>query len=606
MLKHIHNLSRYTSTFGWRNVATKVMRQVRSGDLRQMVRSARNVWVGVRYRSVPGEPHRDRNDYREWVERFDTLRTDDEVRIREHVAAWPRRPLVSILMPTYNTDRRMLVEVIESVRAQLYTHWELCIADDASKQPHVREVLQDYAMRDPRIRIVLRTSNGHICASTNSALEIATGDWLVLLDHDDLLPPHALYWIARTVVEQPEVRMIYSDEDKVDERGARSGAYFKPDWNPELFRSQNMFSHLGAFEAGLVRSVGGFRLGYEGSQDYDLALRCIEKIRRDQVVHVPRVLYHWRVHAESTASSNDAKPYAQVAAERALNDHLARTGQQGSVHAVHAGYRCVWFVPNPEPTVAVVVRGDIGTRQARQALDAVLRSDWSQLRVYVEGLERVAISDARLQPLAPGEAIQPAFGNRLAADGCSLVAWLPAGAKPLAGDWLREMVGQALRPDVGLVAPLLMDCHNTVLSAGVVVVPGATAAFRDLHAGWPADAHGYGGRLQLAQYASWVRPECVLMRLALHQALAPAERPEADDGSLRFCVALADRGLDLVWTPFAPFALSEIAPLQCLAMAPTSLVDPNYHPSLHLTDADFSLAWPPLTTCVGLRLAASG
>lgn len=573
--------------------------------MRQVLRTARHVWGGVRHRTVPREPHRDRNDYREWVSRFDVVRAEDEVSIREHVAGWQRRPLVSLLMPTYNTDRRMLVEVIESVRAQLYPHWELCIADDASKQPHVREVLQDYASRDPRIRIVLRTANGHICASTNSALEVATGDWLALLDHDDLLPPHALYWIARTAIEQPEVRMIYSDEDKVDENGERSGAYFKPDWNPELFRGQNMFSHLGAFEAELVRSVGGFRLGYEGSQDYDLALRCMEQLRRDQIAHVPRVLYHWRVHAESTASSNDAKPYAQVAAERALNDHLIRIGQQGRAHSTSSGYRCVWPVPDPLPTVAVVIRGDTGTHQARQALRTVLRSDWPQLRIYLEDPIGVASDDARVQALAPGEVGQPTFGNRLEADGCSLVAWLPASAKPLAADWLREMVGQALRPNVGLVAPLLQDERDTVLSAGVVVVPGehgASSVWRDLHAGWPASSHGYGGRLQLTQFSTWARPDCVLMRLELHQSLAPSERPEADDGSLRFCAALSDRGLDLVWTPFAAFAVPALAPLRGVAPPPTSLVGPNYHPSLHLAEADFTLAWPPLTTCVGTRL----
>jgi hypothetical protein len=609
MLKQFRNLSRYTGALGRRNAAAKVLHLLRSGDLDRMLRTVRNVWAGARYRPVPGEPGRDRNDYGEWVARFDTLQPDDEARIRADIAAWPRRPLVSLLMPTYNTDRRMLVEVIESVRAQLYPHWELCIADDASKQPHVREVLQDYAARDPRIRIVLRTANGHICASTNSALEIATGDWLALLDHDDLLPAHALYWIARTVVEQPGVRMIYSDEDKVDAHGVRSSAYLKPDWNPELFRSQNMFSHLGAFEAALVRSVGGFRLGYEGSQDYDLALRCMEQVRRDQVAHVPRVLYHWRVHAESTASSNDAKPYAQVAAERALNDHLARTGQQGSAQAIRAGYRSVWPVPDPAPAVAVVVRGDTGTRHARRALQAVLRSDWPQLRVYVEGPGGAAAGDARVQALAPGEAGQPGFGARLAADGCSLVAWLLAGAEPLTPGWLREMVGQALRPTVGLVAPLLQDRRGTVLSAGVVAVPGGRggpAVWRDLHAGWPADAHGYGGRLQLAQFASWVRPACVVMRLEVHQALAAADRPEADDGALRYCAALAARGLDLVWTPFAAFSLPGLAPLHGPAPSPGGLVDPNYHPSLHLAEADFSLAWPPLTTCVGLRPPAGG
>lgn len=609
MLKRLRNLFRYTSALGRENAAAKLLLLVRNGELRRLVRAARNVWARAPHRPVPDEPSRDRNDYREWVARFDTLQPADEATIRAEIATWPWRPLVSVLMPTYNTDRRMLIEAIESVLAQLYPHWELCIADDASKRPHVREVLQNYSARDPRIRIVLRTENGHICAATNSALEIATGDWLALLDHDDLLAPHALYWIARTVVEQPSVRMIYSDEDKIDEYGVRSDAYFKPDWNPELFRSQNMFSHLGAFETSLVRSVGGFRLGYEGSQDYDLALRCMEQLQRDQIAHVPRVLYHWRVHADSTASSNAAKPYAQEAAERALNDHLARTGQQGRAQRIPSGYRCLWSVPNPEPTVAVVVRGYTGTRDARRALQAVLNSDWPQLRVYVEGPIGALNGDARVQALASGEAVQPGFSDRLAADGCSLVAWLPAGARPLTADWLREMVGHAVRPNIGLVAPRLQDRRGIVLSAGVVVLPGlhgAPPCFRDMHAGWPADAHGYGGRLQLTQFVTWVRPECVLMRLVLHQTLEHSVRPETDDGSLRFCVALAERGLDIVWTPFASFALSGLPPLSSPASVPTGLVDPNYHPSLYVAEADFSLAWPPLTSCVGTRLPASG
>lgn len=604
MLKKFQNLFRHIAGLGWRTIAIKVFCLVRAGELRKIIRTLRNVWIAARYRPVPGEPGRDRNDYREWVKRFDTLQPVDQAFIREHIASWPASPVISVLMPTYNTDRRMLIEVIESVRAQLYPQWELCIADDASKQPHVREVLQEYAARDSRIRIVFRKENGHICASTNAALEVATGEWLALLDHDDLLPPHALYWIARTVVEQPEVRMIYSDEDKIDEHGERSAPYFKPDWNPELFRSQNMFSHFGAFEAELVRSVGGFRLGCEGSQDYDLALRCMERVQRDQVVHVPRVLYHWRVHADSTASSNDAKPYAQVAAERALNDHLARTGQQGHVQAISAGYRSVWALPDPAPTVAVVVGGDTRSRYAREALQAVLRSDWPQLRVYVEGSGGASSEDRRIQPLAHGEAAGLEFGARLVADGCSFVAWLPAGAKPLTADWLREMVGQALRPNVGLVAPLMQDRHDTVLSAGVVLVPtkdGSPGAWRDLHAGWSSNSYGYGGRLQLAQFASWVRPECVLMRLELHQKLAPTERPEADDGSLRFCAALADRGLDLVWTPFASFSVPALSPLSVAAPPPPDFVDPNYHPCLNLAEADFTLAWPPVISCVGLR-----
>ncbi|HKK22479.1 MAG TPA: glycosyltransferase, partial [Pseudohaliea sp.] len=258
-------------------------------------------WTGVRWRlanawqlsqlPVQGEGS-EPGDYQLWLERYDTLDDAGRDALRAALAAFPRRPRLSVIMATYNTPLPLLDAAIRSVRDQLYPDWELCIADDASSDPAVRELLQRRAAEDERIRLTFRDRNGHISAASNSALALATGDFVVLLDHDDLLAETALYRVAEAINQHPDAQLVYSDEDKIDEAGRRYDPYFKSDFNPELMLAQNMISHLGVYRRELVQSLGGFREGYEGSQDYDLALRVLEQITPEQVIHIPRVLYH--------------------------------------------------------------------------------------------------------------------------------------------------------------------------------------------------------------------------------------------------------------------------------------------------------------------------
>ena len=241
---------------------------------------------------------------RTWIDLYDTV--DDETRraLAAQVAAIPapEQPLISIIFPVYNSPEEFLRQAIDSVRAQLYTKWELCIADDCSTLPHVAKVLEEYAALDERILVHRRQENGHISACSNSAVALATGSWLGLMDHDDVLAEHTLAVCALALQRHPEAAIVYSDEDHIEADGSRSQPYFKPDFDPLLILGQNYFSHLSLVRADLVELVGGFREGYEGSQDWDLLLRVLEHVRPDQVVHVPHVLYHWRVHSESTAS----------------------------------------------------------------------------------------------------------------------------------------------------------------------------------------------------------------------------------------------------------------------------------------------------------------
>ncbi len=234
-------------------------------------------------------------------------------------------------MPTYNTREDWLRRAIGSVTAQLYPHWELCIADDASTDPSVVKVIEDFVRKDARIRLTLRSTNGGIAAASNSALSMATGEFVALLDHDDELAPDALFHVAREINAHPDVELIYTDEDKIDPQGLRCDPYFKSDWNYDLFLSHNLITHLAVYRTARLRALGGFREGFDGAQDYDLALRFIADLPERRIRHIPRLLYHWRKHPDSTAHSPAAKSHAPDAARRAIADHLRQRGIEAEV-----------------------------------------------------------------------------------------------------------------------------------------------------------------------------------------------------------------------------------------------------------------------------------
>ena len=297
------------------------------------------------FRSIHGSGWSDRNAYPEWTRRYNTLSDSHRLMMKNQIDQMAMKPLISIVMPTYNSNIDWLSQAIESVQKQAYPHWELCIADDASTNPKVRNFLKDTADQDQRIKLVFREKNGHISAASNSALELAQGEWIALLDHDDLLTEDALFFVAKAITENASAALIYSDEDKIDINNVRSGPYFKPDWNYELFLSHNLITHLGVYKKEIVEKIGGFREGFEGAQDYDLALRFIDCIEPPQIIHIPKVLYHWRMHDESTAKSSKAKPYAMLAGERAINDRFKRLNIDAKAEYVNFGYKVTYSLP---------------------------------------------------------------------------------------------------------------------------------------------------------------------------------------------------------------------------------------------------------------------
>lgn len=501
-------------------------------------------------------------DYARWIGRNEPMLTTQEV--ESGLAVLPRRPLLSVVMPVYQAPERWLRRALDSVMEQHYPDWELCISDDASPSPHVREVLEEYRQRDERIKIVYRQRNGHISESSNSALEVASGEYMVLLDHDDELHPEALLRVAEAVCHVPHAQLIYSDEDKIDEAGNRFDPYFKPDWNYDLFLGQNCVSHLGVYALPLVRELGGFRKGLEGSQDWDLALRCIERITPEQIVHIPRVLYHWRAIQGSTALAAGEKNYAVVAGRRAVEEHLQRTGQGGEVSILPASMmRVKRPVPVPAPKVSLVIPTRDRVDLLRLCVDSILeRSTYPDYEILVVDNGSVesttleyftqlsALANVRVLPY-PGEFNYSAINNFAVAQARGeIIGLVNNDIEVISADWMEEMVAHAMRPDVGAVGAMLYYPDDTIQHAGVLV--GLCGVAGHVGSRHPRGSQGYFGRMLLTQELSAVTAACLLVRKSVYDEVGGLdERLRVAFNDVDLCLRIREKGYRNVWTPFA-------------------------------------------------------
>lgn len=282
------------------------------------------------YRRIRKRREPERAAYRQWVAENDTVGETQKRDLIEAYGQLKSRPLVSVIMPVYNAPLPWLDQAIESVRQQVYQDWELCIADDCSSDPQIRPYLQKKASEDSRIKLEFRDVNGHISAASNSAISRATGEFLAFMDQDDLIPPQALLEVALCISRNPGAAFIYTDEDKIDEHNQREAPTRKTAWSPGMLDTLNRVSHLVVYRKDLVLAVGGLRVGYEGAQDHDLALRCAEKTDARHIVHIPKILYHWRSHSNSTAQVRLSKPYAVTARRKALAEHALRQAERNA------------------------------------------------------------------------------------------------------------------------------------------------------------------------------------------------------------------------------------------------------------------------------------
>jgi glycosyltransferase involved in cell wall biosynthesis len=544
----------------------------------------------------------DRNNYARWVKDFDTLTQANKETMIAQIELLVATPLISIVMPVYDPNPTWLKEAIDSVIRQIYTNWELCIADDASSNPNICKILKDYSQRDSRIKVEFRKENGHISAASNSAIAIAKGEWIALLDHDDVLREHALFWVADTINKDPNLRMIYSDEDKLNDGGVRFDPYFKPDWNQDLFYSHNMFSHLGVYHADLVRRVGGFRVGFEGSQDHDLALRCSENVSPKQIYHIPRILYHWRAHADSTSSSASAKPYAAIAGEKALNEHFQRLKVNATAIHTKFCYRVRYVLAQPSPLVSLIVPTRNGLKLLRQCIESILTkttyepfeiiivdngSDDPKTLRYLKELR----SNSRIRVMCDDRPFNYSALNNAAvkiARG-EIIGLINNDIEVISAEWLTEMVSHACRPDVGAVGARLWYSDDTLQHGGVILGMGGIGCHA--HKGLAKDNPGYMGRAACLQSFSAVTAACLLVKKSIYESIGGLNEVELQVAfnDVDFCLRIRQAGFKNIWTPYAELYHHESA----TRGADDLIADPAYNPNLTLNSEDFSLAWPP-------------
>lgn len=567
----------------------------------------------------------DRNNYSEWLRRYDTITDEKRASMRTSMAKFPHIPLISVVMPTYNPNPAWLIEAIESVRSQIYPHWELCIADDASTDKAIHAILEGYAKEDARIKVAFREKNGHISAATNTAIELVNGTWMALLDHDDLLSEHALFWVAQQIVTNSEVGLIYSDEDKLDQSGRRYDPYFKPDWNPDLFLSHNMICHLSVYRIDLVKSVGGFRKDYEGAQDYDLALRCTEQLTPQQIVHISRVLYHWRSHPGSTALAGSEKNYALLAGERALNDHFDRAQITAKAALLNFGmYRAKYAISAPAPLVSLIIPTRNGLTLLKQCIESILvkttyknyeilivnnNSDDPNTLAYFTSLAKYK----RIRVIHDDRAFNFSALNNAAVKQArgEYIGLINNDIEVISPTWLHEMVSLAIQPGVGAVGARLWYPDDTLQHGGCITGIGGVAGHSHKHL---SRGHfGYFARAQLIQTLSVVTAACLVVKKSIYQEVGGLDEVNLTVAfnDVDFCLRVREAGYRNIWTPYAELYHHESAtrghedtPEKELRFENEALYmktrwgnslmhDPAYSPNLTLNHEDFSLAWPP-------------
>ncbi len=564
----------------------------------------------------------DDDAYAEWVRAYDLASDRSRGVLRRRVTVLARTPIISVLITTSGSDASFLVEAIESVRAQIYAHWELCILDEASREPALREALLRYARDDPRIKVIRREAQGGISAGLNCVLDIVSGEWITFLGEHDRLSEHALYWTAEAINGGPTRSLIYSDEDAFD--SSRRRPHFKPDWNRDLFYSHNYIADLCAIRRDLVRDVGGFRIGFESAHEYDLILRCAERLSADAIYHIPRVLYHRRID-----DRRESKGEGSVAAERALNEHFKREKIDATAKSVGFGNRVTYRLPDRLPLVSII----IPTRDRLDLLRPCVKSIFTKTTygsyevVIVDNGSTDAETLAYLKELAANRRAivirddgpfnySALMNSAVAQVSGDLVALVNNDIEVVSPDWLSEMVSIALQPGVGAVGARLWYPDGTLQHAGMIVGLGVGAGhpFSRLN----RDDAGYFSRAALSQSFSSITGACVVVRKELYVEVGgmneTALKVALNDVDL--CLRLREHGCRNVWTPYAELIHHESASrghdntVERATRATREaiwmkerwgdllLYDPAYNPNLTLKESNFGLAWPPRVECI--------
>jgi GT2 family glycosyltransferase len=543
-----------------------------------------------------------------WLQLNASSRTDlEEMRRASQTLSY--QPLISIVMPVHDTDEVLLRRAIDSVREQAYQNWQLCLANDGSQKPHVGAVLDEYARLDVRIRVAHLPGNTGIAAASNHALQIASGEFVGLLDHDDELTPDALFEVAKRLAAQRHLDLVYSDEDKLDSGNRRVDPFFKPDWSPDLLLSMNYITHFAVFRRALLQELGGFRHGYDGSQDYDLLLRVTE--RTAGIAHIPKVLYHWRKTAGSAAVSPHTKPHAHEAGRRAIADALRRRRCEGSIESLDPGMYRIRYRLQGTPLVSIIIPTRDAWLLLRQCLDSLeAKTDYAAYEVII--LDNESRDPAALKYLDsivakhrvyrwPGSfnfsTINNFGANKARGD---YLLFLNNDVQIIRPDWLLAMLEQAQRSEVGAVGAKLLYPDGRIQHAGLVLSakrPPAHA-FRLQR----PDDPGYHRFADVIRNCSAVTGACLMVRRRVFEDIGGFDqRFRFAYNDVDLCLRLRRNGFVIVYTPFAVLYHHESATRGTLHPPEEEILyrqiwgetigrgDPYYNVNLSQTREDWSL-----------------
>ena len=464
-------------------------------------------------------------------------------------------PKISIIVPILNTPKIFLNDMIKSVICQTYAHWELCIADGASKEPHVRNLLEAFSKREPRIKVEFLSENNGISGNLNEALSLASGEFVVLLDHDDTLSPFALFEIVKTVNETRDADFIYSDDDKISEGGTRRfEPHFKPDWSPDTLRSCNYITHLTVIRSDLLKKTGWFRPGYDGRQDYDIILRATEQAKN--IVHIPKILYHWRISRNQTVDNASAK--------KALGAHLSRIGLEGNVEdgPLLGTYRISYAIRS-RPRVSIIIPNKNNVAILEKCVNSILyKSTYTNYEIIIVENNSVHEETFKLyDELKTRDSVKVitwenpfnyAAVNNFAVGYTKgeILLFLNNDIEVINADWLERMLELAIRKDIGAVGAKLYYPDKTIQHAGVIIGIGGIAGHS--HKYFTKISNGYVGRLQIVQNLSAVTGACLMMRREVfEEAKGFDEEFLLALNDVDLCLKIREMGYLVVWTPYS-------------------------------------------------------
>jgi GT2 family glycosyltransferase len=548
VIRHLeHAILEMTRSRAWRLV--QVLRSVS-----RPVRALRHIKFGPRPRTTGMSAA----DYARWIRQNEPTAEDLEKQRRE---SFPRRPKISIIVPTYNTPLRFLDAMVQSVVQQTYPDWELCVADASPGHP-VRTRLKAHAGSDRRIKVRFLSENRGIAGNTNEALALASGDFVAFLDHDDTLAPFALYEVAAAVNRHPDADVFYSDEDKIDTAGRlRQDPHFKPDWSPDTLRSHNYMCHLSIFRRDLMERLGGLSQGVDGSQDYDLVLRATEKAQK--IVHIPKVLYHWRIHPDSAAATLHAKKYAFEAAKKALAAHLDRCDEEGMVlDGAFLGVYQIRYPLTQKHVVSIIIPTRDQSEVLRRCLLSLRRSTYTRYEVILVENKSVQPetfayydrlrSQSNLRIMTWEGPFNFAAVNNAAVKEAQgdVLLFLNNDVEVITPDWLERLLEHVQRPEIGAAGAKLYFPDDTVQHGGVILGVGGIASHA--HVGWARPEAGYFGRLAIIQNVTAVTGACLMTRRAVFAEVGGFdERFVLAYNDVDLCLKMREKGYRIIWTPYA-------------------------------------------------------